>query len=78
MEIRKLGKIILIIRKTFLAPRHIKIQNKPVINIYHSQDILKLQERELWDHMAKKIGSCGVYIISELMGQGGDNRDKKQ
>lgn len=61
----------------FLDPRYIKIQNKPVINIYHSQDILKLQEmRELWDHMAQKIGFSGVYIISGLTGQGGDNRQE--
>lgn len=59
----------------FLDPRYIKIENRPVVNIYHSQNIESLQEmRKLWDQMAKEIGFDGVYIVSGITGQGWDYR----
>ena len=59
----------------FLDPRYIKINNRPVINIYHSQEIPRMKDmRKLWDDMAREIGFAGVYIVSGITGQGGDNR----
>ena len=60
----------------FQDERYIKIDNKPIVNIYKSGAIQELPEMlEVWNHMAKKAGFDGVYVISALTPEGQDNRD---
>jgi lipopolysaccharide biosynthesis protein len=48
----------------FKDRRYIKINNKPVINIYHSYDIPQLNDmRQVWDNLACKNGFDGVYLV---------------
>jgi hypothetical protein len=51
--------------KFFKDDRYIKINNKPVLNIYRSSDIQDLGKmREFWDRLAKKNGFDGIYVIA--------------
>ena len=60
----------------FLDSRYIKINNKPVVNIYHSQEIEKLSNMlEVWNNLAKDLGFDGVYIISGITSKGEDTRE---
>mgnify|MGYP000009451290 CR=1 FL=1 len=60
----------------FCDDRYIKIENKPVINIYRSYDIKKLQEMlNVWDKMAKERGFAGLYIVSAMTAGGYDERE---
>lgn len=59
----------------FKDKRYIKIDNMPVINIYHSWDIECLKEmRVIWDELAKLNGFNGVYIVSGNTGVKLENR----
>lgn len=59
----------------FQDKRYIKINNKPVINIYHSQEIEKLPEMlRVWNKLAKENGFEGVYIVSGITSKGRDDR----
>lgn len=50
--------------KFFRDNRYIKINNKPIINIYHSYEIPRLEDmRILWDKLARKEGFDGIYLI---------------
>lgn len=49
----------------FMDSRYIKIENKPMINIYHSADIDCLDKMiTCWNKLAKKNGFDGVYVVS--------------
>lgn len=49
----------------FKDVRYIKINNKPVVNIYRSVDIKKLPEMlNTWNELAEKNGFAGIYLIS--------------
>lgn len=59
----------------FQDTRYIKIHNKPVIHIYHSQEIEFLPDiLETWDKLAKENGFNGVYIISGVTSMGWEKR----
>lgn len=59
----------------FKDERYIKINNKPVINIYHTQEISVLKEMlQVWNELAKKNGYAGVYVISGITNKGEDDR----
>lgn len=59
----------------FQDTRYIKICNKPVVHIYHSQEIEFLSDMlETWDGLAKENGFDGVYIISGVTSVGRENR----
>lgn len=59
----------------FKDERYIKINNRPIIHIYHSQEIVNLPAMiRLWNALAKKDGFDGVYIISGITAKGIDNR----
>lgn len=62
--------------KFFCDSRYIKIDNKPVLHIYHTIDITKFKEmRNLWDNLAKGYGFSGIYYVSGMTGYLIDNRD---
>lgn len=45
--------------------RYIKINNKPVINIYHTKDIEQLDKMlKVWNDLAKINGFSGIYVVS--------------
>lgn len=49
----------------FQDPRYIKIDNKPVVNIYRTMDIKCLKEMlSTWDKLAVENGFNGLYIVS--------------
>ena len=49
----------------FKDKRYIKVDNKPMINIYHSSEIKELSAmRKLWDELAIREGFSGVYIVA--------------
>ncbi|BDZ77310.1 glycoside hydrolase family 99-like domain-containing protein [Claveliimonas bilis] len=51
--------------KFFEDPRYIKIDNKPVLNIYHSAKIPCLAEMKCeWNRMARENGFNGIYLVS--------------
>ena len=61
----------------FKDDRYIKINNKPVVNIYRSSDIKVLPEMiALWDELAKKEGFDGIYWISAMTAGNEDKRDE--
>lgn len=61
----------------FRDKRYIKIDNKPVINIYHSQEITCLKEMlECWNRLAIQEGYAGVYIVSGATSKGTDIREE--
>ena len=49
----------------FKDKRYIKIQNKPVVNIYHTAEIKDLPEmKKYWCNLAKENGFDGVFFVS--------------
>ncbi len=61
----------------FKDPRYIKIDNKPVLNIYHSADIECLEEmKREWNAMAIKNGFDGIYLVSGNTFYKLDNRNE--
>ncbi len=61
----------------FQDKRYIKIDNKPVINIYHSYEIADLKEMlDVWNKMAKENGFSGVYVVSAITNKGEDIRNE--
>lgn len=51
--------------KFFKDPRYIKVNNKPIINIYHTCEIDDLSEMlQIWNGLAKENGFDGVYLVS--------------
>lgn len=51
----------------FRDERYIKIDNKPVLNIYRSSDIAELPKmKELWNELAKQEGFSGIYLVSAM------------
>ncbi len=49
----------------FKDPRYITINNKPMINIYHSAEIERLSEMiNVWNGLAIKNGFDGVFVVS--------------
>ena len=63
--------------KTFFHDdRYIKIDNKPLLNIYQTKEIKKLKEMiKCWNILAIKEGFSGVYIVSGVTAKGVDGRD---
>lgn len=60
----------------FQDKRYIKINNKPVINIYRSADIEQLpQMLEVWNKLAMESGFDGLYIVSARTAGVLDDRD---
>lgn len=60
----------------FKDSRYIKIENKPVLNIYQSSDIVELpQMLMLWNELAMKEGFSGIYLVSAMTAKGEDKRD---
>lgn len=56
--------------KFFKDSRYIKIDNKPVVCIYRSDDILDLETlKSIWSNMARDNGFGGVYIVSAKTGR---------
>lgn len=61
----------------FKDDRYIKIDNRPVINIYHSFEIERMEEMlECWNNLAKNNGFRGVYVVSGNTGATLDKRTK--
>ena len=59
----------------FSDERYIKIDNKPVIHIYHSYEIEDLRQMiDCWQKLAKDNGFGGVYIICGNTGGGVEKR----
>jgi hypothetical protein len=53
------------LREAFLDPRYIKKNNSPVLCIYHTHDIERLEEmRTVWKECAQKDGFDDIYIVS--------------
>ena len=53
----------------FKDPRYIKIDNKPMVNIYHTYEIGNLKEmRLMWDRLAREHGFSGIYLVSANTG----------
>lgn len=49
----------------FKDKRYIKIDNRPVVNIYHTYEIERMKEmRILWEKLARENGFNGIYLIS--------------
>ena len=58
-------KHFLYLLKFFRDKRYIKIEGKPVVNIYRSHHIKDLDKiRFCWDNLAKKNGFDGIYIVA--------------
>lgn len=61
----------------FKDDRYIKIDNKPVVNIYRSSDINALPQMiKLWNELAQKEGFAGVYWVSAMTAGDTDKRDE--
>lgn len=59
----------------FKDKRYIKIGNKPVINIYRTFEIDRLEEMiSSWNRLAKKNGFEGIFVVSGTGMHGMDNR----
>lgn len=59
----------------FKDKRYIKIKNKPVVHIYHSQEIDRLDEMmKVWNNLAKEAGFDGIYLVSGVTSAGTDKR----
>ena len=60
----------------FQDKRYIKINNKPMINIYRSSDIEPLEQMvECWNKLAIENGFAGVYVVSANSGGKLEDRD---
>lgn len=65
------------LRKFFLDERYIKLKNKPIVNIYHSQEIECLSQMlKVWNGLAKRDGFDGIYVISGITGKGKEERQE--
>ncbi len=54
----------------FKDKRYIKVDNKPMVNIYRCEDIEDLESfRLLWDDLARQNGFSGIYIVSARTGR---------
>lgn len=52
------------LRQFFLDKRYKKIDNRPVVAIYRTSDLIDLKEmKNTWDSLAKKDGFSGIYIL---------------
>ncbi len=59
----------------FKDDRYIKINNKPMVNLYKSKNIPNLKRMILeWNALAKKNGFDGIYWVSAITAEGNDNR----
>lgn len=59
----------------FQDKRYIKINNKPVIHIYRSNDIIQLEAmKACWERLARQNGFSGVYLIAANTRQAIDER----
>lgn len=59
----------------FKDKRYIKIDNKPMVNIYDSKSIDFLNEmKEKWDQWAIEEGFDGIYLVSAALAVGFDER----
>lgn len=57
----------------FEDKRYIKVNNKPVVCIYRTADIMPLSDMRIkWDEWAKEIGFDGVYLVSANTASGVD------
>lgn len=57
----------------FVDKRYIKVNNKPVVCIYRTEDIKPLSDMRIkWDEWAKEIGYDGVYLVSANTASGVD------
>lgn len=60
----------------FQDSRYIKIDNRPLVNIYHSNEIECLPEMlALWNKLAKQNGFDGIYIVSGMTSGATDHRE---
>lgn len=61
----------------FQDKRYIKINNRPIINLYKTKEIDNIEGMlTCWDCLAKDNGFDGVYIISAITAQGKDERNR--
>lgn len=59
----------------FKDRRYIKLENKPVVQIYKSLDIEQLSEmKNCWDRLAQTNGFAGIYLVTANFGMGVDHR----
>lgn len=59
----------------FKDTRYIKINNKPLVNIYHSAEVECLKEMlEIWKQLAVENGFDGIYVVSGNTGAVIDTR----
>lgn len=59
----------------FKDDRYIKVNNKPMIHIYHAYEIKDLPKMlDCWKHCAKEYGFDGLYVVSGNTGGGVDIR----
>ena len=63
--------------KFFKDSRYIKIDDKPVIHLFHTAEIEKLLEmRKCWENLAIDAGFKGIYIVS--CNSGGDLDEREE
>ncbi len=61
--------------KFFKDKRYIKIDNKPVVNLYRSVNITYLEDMiRIWDDKARQNGFDGIYWVSALTSEKNDTR----
>lgn len=59
----------------FKDPRYIKIDNRPMVNIYHTTEIEDLEAMEsCWNRLARSNGFAGIYFVSGNTGANIDSR----
>ena len=60
----------------FQDTRYIKINNKPMVNIYHSAEIPDIEKMlRVWNESAVKNGFDGIYVVSGNTGAETDKRN---
>ncbi len=60
----------------FKDKRYLKINNRPMINLYKTKEIDGIEKMlDYWNSLAKNHGFDGVYIVSAITAQGKDERD---
>lgn len=60
----------------FSDDRYIKINNKPVLNIYQSKNIEDLSNMlKVWNKLAVNKGFDGIYLVSAITAKGEDSRN---
>lgn len=61
----------------FRDNRYIKVNNKPMLNIYRTYDIKDLKDMlEIWNLLAVKEGFNGIYVVSANTARDLDNRSE--